>query len=305
MTRVNPPKLKPGDLIAIAATARKIAYEELEPAIHVFESWGLRVLLHPRLFDVDHQFAGTALTRSTVFNDYLHNPDVRAIVCARGGYGTVRMVDGLDIDVLQADPKWIVGYSDVTVLHNHIHQHTNINTLHGTMPINMQAHNANAASIEALRKVLMTDDVQEVRVDPHPLNRFGEAEGELVGGNLSVIYSLLGSRSDINTDGKLLFIEDLDEYLYHIDRMMQAMKRSGKLRNIKGLIIGGMSDMKDNTVPFGADALAIIAKTVEEYSFPVLFNYPAGHIDVNLSLTIGGTFKMSVNQYFSNFVRLF
>lgn len=303
MTRVNPPKLNPGDVIAIAATARKISYEELEPAIHIFESWGLRVLLHPHLFDAEHQFAGTDKVRSNVFNDYLRNPEVRAIICARGGYGTVRMVDDLDLEALQANPKWIVGYSDVTVLHNHIHQHTNINTIHATMPINMQAHNANAQSIEGLRKVLMTSDVQKVQVEPHVLNRFGEAKGELIGGNLSVIDSLLGSNSDINTDGKLLFIEDLDEYLYHVDRMMQALKRSGKLRIIKGLIVGGMSDMKDNTVPFGEDAYEIIRRTTEDYAYPVLFNYPAGHIDVNLPLIIGDYYEMSVNQQFSTLFR--
>ncbi len=305
MTRISPPKLKSGDLIAIAATARKISYEELEPAIHTFESWGLRVLLHPHLFDVDHQFAGTDEMRSNVFNDYLRNPEVRAIICARGGYGTVRMVDNLDLEALQANPKWIVGYSDVTVLHNHIHQHTKINTIHATMPINMQAHNANAKSIDELRKVLMTNEVQVLKLDAHPLNRFGDAEGELVGGNLSVIDSLLGSNSDINTGGKLLFIEDLDEYLYHVDRMMQALKRSGKLRNIKGLIVGGMSDMKDNTVPFGEDSYQIIRRTADEYLFPILFNYPGGHVDINLPLIIGNSYKISVNQNVSMIIRLF
>lgn len=296
MARINPPKLKPGDTIAIVATARKISLEELNPAIAIFESWGLNVFLHPNLFDQHHQFAGDDTTRARVFNDCLGMPDVKALICARGGYGTVRIIDKLNIEQLTKHPKWIVGYSDITVLHSHIHQHTNLTTIHGTMPINMQAHNANKISIESLRSALMDDTLPLIELPKHSLNKPGIMEGELIGGNLSVLYSLLGSTSDINTDGKILFIEDLDEYLYHIDRMMQAFVRAGKLTNLKGLIVGGMSDMKDNAIPFGQTAEEIIHRISVDYNYPVCFNFNAGHLDENLSLILGSELKCLVNQ---------
>lgn len=291
MARINSPKLKPGDTIAIVATARKISLEELKPAITIFESWGLRVFLHPSLFAEYNQFAGNDELRAKVFNDCLEMPEIKALICARGGYGTVRIIDKLNINQLIQTPKWIVGYSDITVLHSHIHQHTNLTTIHGTMPINMQAHNANKISIESLRSALMDDTLPLVEIPKHPLNKPGIMEGELIGGNLSVLYSLLGSTSDINTDGKILFIEDLDEYLYHIDRMMQALKRAGKLTNLKGLIVGGMSDMKDNTVPFGSEANQIISQSVSEFNYPVYFGFSAGHQDVNVSLIFGNIYN--------------
>jgi muramoyltetrapeptide carboxypeptidase len=292
--RQTPNKLKTGDTIAIVAPARKITLDELKPSIAIFESWGLKVFLHPLLFEADHQFAGNDATRAQVFNDCLNNPEIKAIICARGGYGTVRIIDDLQFAVLLTQPKWIIGYSDITVLHSHIHQHTLATTVHATMPINMQAHNAHEASIASLKQVLMGDDKLSYSMPSHPLNRQGQAEGVFVGGNLSVLYSLLGSASDIDTSGKILFIEDLDEYLYHVDRMMQAMKRAGKLANLAGLVVGGMSDMKDNAIPFGKTAEQIIAETVAEYNFPVCFNFPAGHQPDNRSLIIGVHYKIQI-----------
>lgn len=285
--RQTPNKLKPGDTIAIVAPARKITLEELKPSIAVFESWGLKVFIHQQLFSTEHQFAGNDATRAQVFNDCLNNPTVKAIICARGGYGTVRIIDDLEFTALSTQPKWIIGYSDITVLHNHIHQNTLDTTVHATMPINMQVHNAHEASIASLKQVLMSDDNLSYSMPSHPLNRQGQAEGVMVGGNLSVLYSLLGSASDIDTAGKILFIEDLDEYLYHVDRMMQALKRANKLANLAGLVIGGMSDMKDNAIPFGKTAEQIIAETIAEYNFPVCFNFPAGHQPENMSLIFG------------------
>lgn len=282
-----PPKLKPGDKIAIAASARKITLDELKPAIAIFESWGLEVVLHPELFAAQNQFAGSDEIRAKVLNSYLQNPGIKAVIFARGGYGTVRIIDQIDFSFLDKSPKWLIGYSDITVLHNHVHANTNWCTLHATMPINMQKHNINNQSVVALKSMLMDNIQIHYPIVPHPLNKSGNAYAQLVGGNLSVLYSLLGSASDIDTNNKILFLEDLDEYLYHVDRMMQALKRAGKLDHLAGLIIGGMSDMKDNAVPFGLNAEEIIADTVKNFNYPVLFNFPAGHQSINLPLKLG------------------
>ena len=291
-----PPNLKQGDKIGIAASARKITEEELAPAIAIFESWGLEVVLHPDLFAKQNQFAGLDETRAGVLNSYLQNPDIKAIIFARGGYGTVRIIDKIDFSFLDKFPKWLIGYSDITVLHSHVHANTNWCTLHATMPINMQKHNLNSQSVLGLKSILMDGIKINYPILDHPLNRKGNASAQLVGGNLSVIYSLLGSASDIDTSNKILFLEDLDEYLYHIDRMMQALKRAGKLDNLAGLIIGGMSDMKDNAVPFGLNAEEIIADAVKDLNYPVLFSFPSGHQDLNLPILLGGTIGLKVEN---------
>jgi muramoyltetrapeptide carboxypeptidase len=229
-----PPKLKPGDQIAIAASARKISAEELHNAIQIFESWGLKVVLHPDLFSINNQFAGDDDTRALVLNSYLQNPEIKAVIFARGGYGTVRIIDKIDFSYLDKFPKWLIGYSDITVLHNHVHTNTNWCTLHATMPINMQEHNINMQSVLALKSVLMGDDEIAYPITTNQLNREGESQAEIVGGNLSVIYSLLGSASDIDTTGKILFLEDLDEYLYHLQSFFKPFTVPVKFRHIPG-----------------------------------------------------------------------
>jgi len=261
--RKLPSKLKPGDQIAIAASARKISRDELQDAIEIFESWGLKVVLHPKLFAIQNQFAGSDEVRAEVLNTYLQSPDIKAIIFARGGYGTVRIVDQVDFSYLDKFPKWLIGYSDITVVHSHVNTNTNWCTIHATMPINMQKQNINNESVLALKKMLMNDDEIVYPIITHQLNKLGKANAEIVGGNLSVIYSLLGSVSDIDTKGKILFLEDLDEYLYHVDRMIQALKRAGKLKDLAGLVVGGMSDMKDNTISFGLTAEEIVHDAVE------------------------------------------
>jgi muramoyltetrapeptide carboxypeptidase len=281
-----PPYLQKGDTVAIAASARKVSPAEMQPAISLFESWGLKVQLPSDLFAVDHQFAGNDQLRAHTFQQLLNDPTIKAIFCARGGYGTVRMIDALDFTHFIQHPKWIIGYSDITVLHSHLFRHTSIATIHATMPINMQAHTADAESIESLRTLLFGSPIPYT-FNPHPFNTNGKTTGKLVGGNLSVLYSLLGSESDIDTQGCILFLEDLDEYLYHIDRMMVNLKRNGKLAKLAGLVVGDMSDMKDNTIPFGKTALEIIAEHTAAYEFPVAFGFPAGHEKRNLAMTFG------------------
>ena len=293
----SPKPIKAGDKVAIVATARKISEAELEPAKRLFESWGLRVVLPKNIYAADHQFAGTDEQRAADLQWALDNEEVKAVVCARGGYGTVRIIDQIDFTQFAKRPKWVVGYSDVTVLHSHIQTNLCIATLHATMPLNIpdDAVEKSNPSTEALKRALF-EGKAECLTAAHPLNRRGEAEAVVVGGNLSILYSLCGSASDIDTEGKILFIEDLDEYLYHIDRMMQNLKRTGKLKGLKGLIVGSMTDMHDNTIPFGMTAEEIVTAAVKEYDYPVCFNAPFGHIGTeNKALILGE--KLTMQSY--------
>jgi muramoyltetrapeptide carboxypeptidase len=292
---ITPPYLKPGDKVAIVATARKVSFAEMEPAIKQFKAWGLTVLTGNYLTADYNQFAGTDKERTSDMQRMLDDPEIRAIFCARGGYGSVRIIDRLDFTEFVAWPKWIAGYSDITVFLSHISRNFEIETLHGTMPINFPADGSENPSVEYLRKALFGEEIQ-YRAPGHPLNRKGSAQGQLIGGNLSMLYSLSATPSDIETDGKILFIEDVDEYLYHIDRMMMNLKRSGKLSRLAGIVVGGMSKMNDNTIPYGRTAEEIISDIVAEYDYPVCFNFPAGHQDENYALIIGRESELSVGK---------
>lgn len=286
------PHLKQNDKIAIVATARKISADELAFAIETFKAWGLQPVLGKDIYEIENQFAGSDKQRAEDLQWAINDDSIKAIIIARGGYGTVRIVDAIDFTKLKTNPKFIIGYSDVTILHSHIHAHIGLPTLHATMPINF---NKNAEAVETLRKCLFGEPVS-YHFEVNPLNKVGEANGVLVGGNLSLLYALSGTASDIDTKDKILFLEDLDEYLYHIDRMMLNLKRSGKLENLKALVVGGFTDMKDNTVPFGKTAEEIILDAVKEYNFPVCFNFPAGHIDRNLALYFGKEVNLKISQ---------
>ncbi len=291
MSLIQPPYLKKGDTIGIIACARKISREEMDPAVAILKSWGLEVVLGKNVFNTDCQFSGTDAERAEDLQTMLNDVSIKAVISARGGYGTMRIIDKIDFTAFKKNPKWLVGYSDITVLHSHIHT-LGIETLHATMPINFHK---DAEALESLHKALFGEKIN-YEISSHPLNRKGIAEGELVGGNLSLLYALAGSSSDIVTTGKILFIEDLDEYLYHIDRMMMNLKRSGKLSRLVGLIVGGMSDMKDNAIPFGKTAEEIILDAVKEYNYPVCFHFPAGHIDKNLALYLGRKVKLEIAE---------
>lgn len=287
----TPPFLKKGDTVAIVATARKISKNEIEPSVEILENWGLKVILAPNLFKENNQFAGTDKDRAIGLQWTLDNKNIKAVFVARGGYGTLRIIDNISLGKFIERPKWIVGYSDTTILHSHLYNN-GVATIHGTMPFQFTQ---NEEATESLRKILFGEK-QEYESPGHVLNRKGEAKGEIVGGNLSLLYALSGSESDINTKGKILFIEDLDEYLYHVDRMMLQLKRSGKLKHLRGLIVGGMSDMKDNKVPFGKTVEEIIFDAVKEYKYPICFNFPAGHISKNLAFYIGKKAQLKVTK---------
>lgn len=288
----KPNNLIQGDRVAIVATARKIELSELEGAIKLFESWGLEVVLGETIGKEEDQFAGSDSLRAKDFQRFLDDNTIKAIFCARGGYGSVRIIDKLDFSAFEKNPKWIIGYSDPTVILSHIYFNYNIQTIHGIMPLNIDKDNLNSPATESLRECLFNGIIRTEH-NASKLNRFGEAEGELLGGNLSVLYSLVGSKSFGETKDKILFIEDLDEYLYHIDRIMQCFKRAGKLSGLRGLIVGAFTDMHDNTIPFGKSAQEIILESVREYDYPIVFDVPSGHIGSdNISRIIGSKTRL-------------
>ena len=287
------PFLKEGDRVALAAPARRVAPDEMAAAIAEIGSWGLHVVVPEGLYATDGQLGGSDEHRAALMQRLLDDPSIKAIFCARGGYGTVRIVDRLDFTRFATSPKWIVGYSDITVLHSHIHRHFGLPTLHGTMPINFGDEPSPAT--QSLRNTLF-GAAEHYRWAAERLDRSGEAVAPVVGGNLSILYSLCGSPSQMDTRGKILLIEDLDEYLYHIDRMMCNLRRSGMLDGLAGLIVGGLTDMHDNSVPFGLTAQQIVRRAVEDYSYPVAFGAPFGHLgDGNMALRLGVRMRLKVD----------
>ena len=286
----TPEYLKKGSKIALVAPARKISREEIAAAVKWIEEKGFVAVYDDRLFAEYHQLAGDDDFRASVLQDYLDRDDIDAILCARGGYGTIRIVDKLDFTKFAKHPKWIIGYSDVTVLHAKMQQ-LGYQSIHGTMAINFE--NNTEEALESLYDALTGkwNTVEFPETSKKTLyETFQETslqDVQIVGGNLSVLYSMLGSDLFPETDGKILFIEDLDEYLYHIDRMMMGLKRAGKLSNLKALMVGAFTDMHDNTIPFGMTAKEIIYEKVKEYGYPVIWDVSSGHIDNNLAIVLG------------------
>ena len=294
---IIPPYLKKGDTVAIVATARKNIEDNLQPAISLLKNWGLEVVIGKTIGLDKNQLAGTDEERAADFQTQLDNPNIKAIWCVRGGYGTVRMIDLLDFTKFKQNPKWIVGFSDVTVLHSHLNN-LGFASIHGIMPVSSKA---TEEAKESLRKALFGEPL-EYTVPCDTMNRYGKAKGELVGGNLSILFSLLGSPSAVNCDDKILFIEDLDEYLYHIDRMMMNLKRNGCLESLKGIIVGGMTKMHDNEIPWGMNALEIIDDVTKKYNIPIIYNFPAGHMADNHALILGKQVTLEANDLESKVV---
>ncbi|NNF02179.1 MAG: LD-carboxypeptidase [Bacteroidia bacterium] len=290
---IKPAALKTGDLAGIVSTARKLNEAEISEGLSVLRSWGLEVILGDNIYSVNDQFAGTDEQRISDLQKMLYDRSVKAIFCARGGYGTIRVVDMLDFRTFNAEPKWICGFSDITVLHAHLQQQLSCQSLHMPMPLTFPM--STSAAIEKSKDVLFGKDLS-YSLEHDNLNREGKAKGILVGGNLSVLYSLLGSNSFPNTDKRILFLEDLDEYLYHIDRMMMALKRAGVLKNIAGLMIGGMTDMNDNENPFGKTAHEIVIEHTADLNIPIIANVPSGHIKNNMPLIMGAEVEMIVGN---------
>ncbi|WP_396148283.1 LD-carboxypeptidase [Flavobacterium sp.] len=289
---IIPQFLKAADTVAIVCTARKFFPEDAKPAIDLLESWGLKVKLGNTIGLNNCQLGGTDTERAADFQAQLDDENVKAIWCARGGYGTVRIIDALDFTKFKKHPKWIMGFSDVTVLHSQLNIER-VATLHSIMPFTVPT--APEVVKETLRKALFGETIS-YSIPSKSYDVKGTASGELVGGNISILYSLLGSKSAIDTKDKILFIEDLDEYLYHIDRMMYNLKRNGYFENVKGIIVGSMTDMHDNEIPFGQNEVQIITEIAKENRIPIAFQFPAGHQSDNRTLILGQQVAFEVNE---------
>ena len=292
----RPTFLQKGDTIAIVAPAGIIKNESaILHAKALAESWGLQVVLGKHVFAKNNHFAGTDAQRLEDFQEALDSPTIKAIWCARGGYGTVRIIDDLDFTIFKENPKWIVGYSDITVLHNHIHSF-GIETLHAMMPANMEFPEASRKeSVTTFKKALFGENLQYT-IPASPYNRQGTASGQLVGGNLTIVANLLGTSSALDTKNKILFLEEIGEYKYHIDRLLQSLKRNGYFEACNGLVIGGMSHIKKNSTVWGQSIESLILEVVQEYDFPVVFDFPAGHDPENRALFMGREVEFTTND---------
>lgn len=283
MTR--PPYLKPGDTVGIVAPSSFLKEAELSHGLEMIRSWGLIVKTGKNIFVSKNSFAGDDKSRAADLQEMLDDNDMKAIICARGGYGTARLLRLLDFSLFRKNPKWIAGCSDITVLHSALGI-LGIESIHSAMPRGMTSSPEDEISMNSLKNAL-SGISPEYEIEPHPLNRQGMATGVLAGGNLSVIYSLRGTEYDIDTNGKILFLEDVGEYLYHIDRMITNLYLGHKLDNLKGLIIGGMNRMKVSGSGYRKKACKIISEAVTGFGYPVVYGMPSGHVRPNNALIMG------------------
>ncbi|PHR73685.1 MAG: LD-carboxypeptidase [Lutibacter sp.] len=292
----QPSHLKKGDTILILAPAGRITGEEaIEAGIELATKWGLEVIYGKHLYTINNTFAGTDEQRLGDLQNALDNPNIKAIWSARGGYGLVRIIDDLDFTEFKKHPKWIIGYSDVTILHNKLHN-LGYQTIHGQMPATLDLDNPiQEKSIISLKKTLFGEPLK-YKLPASERNRKGKSNGQLVGGNLSILYSMLGSDTSLDTSGKILFIEDIGEALYHIDRIMISLKRAGYFKNCKGLIVGDFRLKKNEGNTFGKTLEDIVLEAVEGTDFPVVFNFPAGHVDDNRALVLGARIELNVTE---------
>jgi muramoyltetrapeptide carboxypeptidase len=292
MAEIEPKYLQAGDTVLLIGISRARSQEQLAPAITQLQAWGLQVECGPNLYKKHHQFAGNDAERAADLQWAINHLTAKAVVFAGGGYGAMRVIDSVDFAPVIKAPKWFIGYSDTTVVFSRLEK-IGVPSLHATMAFQFSQHEE---ATESLRKALFGDSI-DYAIVPSTLNRNGTAEGKVVGGNLSLLYALSGSCDDLETSGCILFIEDLDEQLYHLDRMMLQLKRSCKLSGLKALLVGGMSDMKDNAIPYGKTAEEIILDAVKEHAYPVCFNFPAGHIPRNLALYLGKKARLEVDAF--------
>jgi len=285
-----PDFLKHGDRVALIATARHAKAEEIQKGVAYLESWGLEVVKADNLFEQHFIFAGTEGARRHALQKAIDDPSVKAIFCLRGGNGTHRLIDFIHLKNLKKHPKWIIGYSDVTVLLNHVAQYR-IPSIHGPMPFTM--HKEEEQQGATVLKELLFGKLPEYTFPPHELNQQGIAEGKLIGGNIAVLHSLISTASDITWKNKILFLEEVDEYVYNLDRMLYHFSRTGRMKGLAGLIVGHLT-IKDNPDPFGLSPEEVIARVVKPYKIPLAFSFPAGHELPNMPLVIGAKARLEV-----------
>ncbi len=291
----TPTYLQKGDTIAIVAPAGILKNRKavIDAAKKLAETWGLTVVYGKNIFKQNHHFAGSDADRAADFQEALDNPTIKAIWCARGGYGSVRIIDKLDFSKFIERPKWVIGYSDITVFHNHIHN-LGVETLHAMMGTSMQDKAEHIEwTISSLRNTLFGEELR-YSIPVNAKNIHGKVSGQLVGGNIAILASILGSKSQINTENKILFIEEIGEYKYAIDRMLQSLKRAGYFTKLKGVVVGGMTKIKKNSTPWGSSMEQLILDVLPE-GLPVMFHFPAGHDSDNRALLLGREVRMTID----------
>jgi muramoyltetrapeptide carboxypeptidase len=299
---IIPPYLQSGDTIGITCPAGHISLEEIQPSIEVMQSWGLKILIGETVGKKWGTFGGTDQERIDDFEKMLRNTTVKAIMCARGGYGIVRIIDAIHLDLLEDNPKWIIGFSDVTVLHSHINSNQRIATIHSKMcnsfpDVWQTAEKLRKDSIISIQKALFGEAVN-YNIIPNSNNIIGIAEAEVIGGNLRTLENLDATISDIQTKGKILFLEEVEEPIYNVDRMFWNLKRTGKLAELKGLIIGGFKIKPDDSPEdaFGLSLYEIISEKTKEYNYPICFDFPVGHQVNNFAIKCGVKHRLSVSE---------
>ncbi|RCT54074.1 LD-carboxypeptidase [Winogradskyella sp. KYW1333] len=294
---IQPPYLKVGDTVAIVAPSGilKSREGEIQQAIALLNKWGLNAKLGDNVFNKANHFAGTDQERCEDFQNALDDSSISAIWCARGGYGTVRILDKLDYSKFRKEPKWIIGYSDITALHNQLHNE-GVESIHALMCVSLTKDLSEILdSVETFKSAIF-GNLTHYTLEGTEYNREGEATGQLIGGNLTMLHTMLGSDTSIDTSNKILFIEEIGEYKYHIDRMLQSLKRAGYFDNCKGIIVGDMSKLRKNTTLWGTSIEKLILDALSEYSFPIAFNMPAGHEKDNRALILGRTINLKVDK---------
>jgi muramoyltetrapeptide carboxypeptidase len=304
-----PPYLKPGDTIGICCGSGPITAKEIQPSLDVISSWGYKTVLGQTIGKKDGMFGGSDEERTKDIQSMLDDPGLGAILFARGGYGMVRIIDKLDFTRFVSSPKWLIGFSDVTVIHTHVHRNCRIATIHSKMCNSFPDIYATADPIikdciDSIGKTLR-GDVMTYQSPNSPFNRIGTAEGQLIGGNLRTMENLAGTASDFSTDGKILFIEDVEEYFYNLDRMLWNFRRTGKLENLRGLVVGGFNRMmEDPKEPFGKNQYEILTYHTRDYSYPVCFDFPVGHQVNNYSLRCGQLHHLEVTPFGGKLISL-
>jgi muramoyltetrapeptide carboxypeptidase len=290
-----PPYLQPGDQIGMVCPAGYMPTEKYQKCIETLTDWGFKVKMGKTLGHQFNYFSGTDQERISDLQNMMDDKNIKAILCARGGYGTGRIIDNLDFTQFLKHPKWIIGFSDITVFHSHLFSQYKIASLHAPMAAAFNEGPFNNPFIQSLNDALVGRKANYT-TEANSYNQLGKVRGTLVGGNLSLLAHLIGTPSDIDTKNKILFIEDVGEYIYNVDRMMYQLKRSGKLEHLKGLVIGHFSDMKDTTIPFGQSTEEAIKAIVKNYVYPVCFDFPVSHDTENYALKVGMEYELNVDQ---------
>ncbi|EGV43694.2 LD-carboxypeptidase [Bizionia argentinensis JUB59] len=294
---IQPPYLKAGDTVAIVAPSGilKNRQAEVQRAVKLLKSWGLHAIVGKHVFSQGNHFAGTDAERCEDFQSAMDNPSVSAIWAARGGYGTVRILDKLDYTQIKKDPKWLIGYSDITALHNDFHNE-GLETMHAMMCTSLTADNKGLEETIATFKKAIFGEPLSYALKGSSYNKIGAINAPIVGGNLTILHTMLGSKSSVDTAGKILFIEEIGEYKYHVDRMLQSLKRAGYFDNCAGVLVGDMSKMRRNTTSWGSSTEQLILDALAEYDFPIAFNMPAGHEDDNRAMIFGEDVELVVGK---------